>query len=180
MQTTVICVASGPSLSGEDCDLIQVRNFPVITVNSSWSAVPSCQHIYAADCCWWEQYGEGITSQAARWCGDEFTARRFGINCLPTAIPGSFNSGQRAIELAIHLGARRVLLLGYDCSIRNGTHWHGNHALLSNPDKFSVARWQEEFTRLRAVAGDVEIINCSRFTRLTCFPRQSLETALSL
>ncbi|MCU3444303.1 phage holin family protein [Enterobacter asburiae] len=78
------------------------------------------------------------------------------------------------------IGASRVLLLGYDCSIRNGTHWHGNHAQLSNPDKFSVARWQDEFSRLRTVAGGVEIINCSRFTRLTCFPRQSLETALSL
>lgn len=180
MKTTVICIASGPSLSGEDCNLIQAVNYPVITVNSSWCAIPSCQHIYAADCCWWEEYGAGITSEAARWCGDEFTAKRFGINWLPPAIPGSFNSGQRAIELAIHLGASRVLLLGYDCSIHNGTHWHGNHALLSNPDKFSVARWQEEFSRLRAVAGDVEIINCSRFTRLTCFPRQSLETALSL
>lgn len=180
MQTTVICVASGPSLSSEDCELVQVINFPIITVNSSWSAIPSCQHIYAADCCWWEEYSAEITSEAARWCGDEFTARRFGINWLPSAIPGSFNSGQRAIELAIHLGAKRILLLGYDCSIRNGTHWHGNHALLSNPDKFSVVRWQDEFSRLHAVAGGVEIINCSRFTRLTCFPRQSLETALSL
>ncbi|MCU4097901.1 Protein of uncharacterised function DUF115 [Enterobacter hormaechei] len=177
---TVICIGSGPSLMISDCRLVIASELSVIAVNSSWRAAPLCQHIYAADCCWWEEYGSGITSAAARWCGDEFTARRFGINWLPSAIPGSFNSGQRAIELAIHLGASRVLLLGYDCSIRNGTHWHDNHALLSNPDKFSVARWQEEFSRLRAIAGDVEIINCSRFTRLTCFPRQSLETALSL
>ncbi len=177
---TIICIASGPSLTEHDCELASSSGYAVISVNSSWSAIPKCQHIYAADCCWWEEYGAGITSEAARWCGDEFTARRFGINWLPSAIPGSFNSGQRAIELAIHLKASRVLLLGYDCSIRNGTHWHGNHALLSNPDKFSVARWQDEFSRLRAVADGVEIINCSRFTRLTCFPRQSLETALSL
>ncbi|MEX1840928.1 hypothetical protein KMW40_10945 [Enterobacter cloacae] len=180
MHQSMICIASGPSLTNTDCELIINTRLPVIAVNSSWAAVSSCHHIYAADCCWWEEYGAGITSEAARWCGDEFTARRFGINWLPSAIPGSFNSGQRAIELAIHLGASRVLLLGYDCSIRHGTHWHGNHALLSNPNKFSVARWQDEFSRLRAVAGGVEIINCSRFTRLTCFPRQSLETALSL
>ncbi|HAS1050743.1 TPA: hypothetical protein I3790_003628 [Enterobacter cloacae] len=180
MSKTFICIASGPSLSPDDCTIALQSGIPVIAVNNSWIAVPRCSFIYAADCCWWEEYGAGITSEAARWCGDEFTARRFGINWLPSAIPGSFNSGQRAIELAIHLGASRVLLLGYDCSIRNGTHWHGNHALLSNPDKFSVARWQDEFSRLRAVAGGVEIINCSRFTRLTCFPRQSLETALSL
>ena len=180
MNKTFICVASGPSLTSDDCALSSNSSLPVITVNSSWFAIPACQHIYAADCCWWEENGAGIRSQAIRWCGDEFTARRFGINWLPSAIPGSFNSGQRAIELAIHLGASRVLLLGYDCSIRNGTHWHGNHDLLSNPDKFSVVRWQDEFSRLHAVAGGVEIINCSRFTRLTCFPRQYLETALSL
>lgn len=177
---TFACVASGPSLTAEDCKLLHKTGMITIAVNNSWRIVPFSSSIYAADCCWWEEYGAGITSNATRWCGDEFTARRFGINWLPSAIPGSFNSGQRAIELAIHLGASRVLLLGYDCSIRNGTHWHGNHALLSNPDKFSVARWQDEFSRLRAVAGGVEIINCSRFTRLTCFPRQSLETALSL
>ncbi|HCM9478401.1 hypothetical protein [uncultured Enterobacter sp.] len=177
---TFACVASGPSLTAPDCKLLHEAGIATIAVNNSWEVVPFSSSIYAADCCWWEEYGAGITSKAVRWCGDEFTARRFGINWLPSAIPGSFNSGQRAIELAIHLGACRVLLLGYDCSIRNGTHWHGNHALLSNPDKFSVARWQDEFSRLRAVAGGVEIINCSRFTRLTCFPRQSLETALSL
>lgn len=180
MQKTIVCVASGPSLTSSDCNLASCSGLPVIAVNNSWMAVKCYTHIYAADCCWWEEYGAGITSEAARWCSDEFTARRFGINWLPSAIPGSFNSGQRAIELAIHLGASRVLLLGYDCSIRNGTHWHGNHALLSNPDKFSVVRWQDEFSRLSAIAGGVEIINCSRYTRLTCFPRQSLETALSL
>lgn len=177
---TFACVASGPSLTTVDCQRVNEAKIATIAVNNSFERVPFCTYIYAADCCWWEEYGKVITSAAPRWCGDEFTARRFGINWLPSAIPGSFNSGQRAIELAIHLGASRVLLLGYDCSIRHGTHWHGNHALLSNPDKFSVARWQDEFSRLRTVADGVEIINCSRFTRLTCFPRQSLETALSL
>lgn len=177
---TIACVASGPSLESTDCQTLHRANIPIIAVNNSWCAVPYCSAIYAADCCWWEEYGEGITSQAARWCGDEFTARRFGLNWLPSAIPGSFNSGQRAIELAIHLGASRVLLLGYDCSLRNGTHWHGNHQLLANPDKFSVARWHDEFSRLQAIAGGAEIINCSRHSQLTCFPRQSLEAALSV
>lgn len=180
IMSVIICIASGPSLSYVECSIARSSGLPIIAVNNSWLAVPDSQNIYAADCCWWEEYGAGITSSATRWCGDEFTARRFGINWLPSAIPGSFNSGQRAIELAIHLGASRILLLGYDCSIRHGTHWHGNHQLLANPDKFSVAHWHDEFSRLKAIAGGIEIINCSRYTRLTCFPRQSLEAALSL
>ncbi|WP_213322585.1 motility associated factor glycosyltransferase family protein [Klebsiella aerogenes] len=179
MQYDIVCVASGPSLNQVDCALVCRSGLPVIAVNNSWVMVSTCQYIYAADCCWWEEYQRTITVPAERWCSDTFTARRFGINCLPSALPGSFNSGQRAIELAIHLGASRILLLGYDCSIRNGTHWHGNHPLLANPDQFSVSRWHDEFSRVKAAAGNTEIINCSRDTRLTCFPRQSLEAALS-
>ncbi|EPK3323114.1 hypothetical protein JAG44_000770 [Citrobacter koseri] len=147
-------------------------------MNSSWQATPFCAAIYAADCCWWEEHHRMIASSAERWCGDEFTARRFGINCFPSALPGSFNSGQRAIELAIHLGATTVLLVGYDCSIRRGVHWHGRHAQLANPDSFSVNSWQGEFERLKAWAHGVEIINCSRSTRLRCFPKMKLETAI--
>lgn len=178
--TSFICIASGPSLTPKDCMLAISSGYQIIAVNTSWQKVPKCQHIYAADCCWWEEHHSMIASSAKRWCGDEFTACRFGINCFLSALPGSYNSGQRAIELAIHLGASRILLLGYDCSIRHGIHWHGKHQLLANPDKFSVARWHDEFSRLHLIAGGAEIINCSRYTRLTCFPRQPLEAALSL
>ncbi|PNK93080.1 hypothetical protein CEQ28_023300 [Hafnia alvei] len=37
-----------------------------------------------------------------------------------------------------------MLLLGYDCSLASGTHWHGNHVTLRNPDATSVSRWHED------------------------------------
>lgn len=178
MKQVIACVASGPSLTSDDCQMLSQANIPTIAVNSSWQAAPFSFAIYAADCCWWEENHGTINSPAERWCGDAFTARRFGINCLPSALPGSFNSGQRAIELAIHLGAKTVLLAGYDCSLRHGVHWHGKHAQLANPDAFSVNRWQSEFEQLKARARGVEIINCSRSTLLRCFPKMKLETAL--
>jgi hypothetical protein len=180
MQVTIACVASGPSLSSPDCQKLLEAHIPIIAVNNSWRAAPFCSAIYAADCCWWEEYSGEITSPASRWCGDSFTANRFGIHHLDSKISGSFNSGQRAIELAIHLGATRVLLVGYDCSIRQGTHWHGQHQMLANPDNFSVNRWHEEFKRLQQQYPSIEILNCSRRTRLKCFPIMSLEAALSL
>ncbi|HBP8874091.1 TPA: hypothetical protein L6676_000324 [Escherichia coli] len=175
---TIACAASGPSLESTDCQTLHRANIPIIAVNNSWQAAPFCSAIYAADCCWWEEHNSTIASPADRWCGDAFTARRLGINYLPSALPGSFNSGQRAIELAIHLGAATVLLVGYDCSIRHGAHWHGRHTRLANPDSFSVNRWQDEFERLKAIFPGVEIINCSRSTRLRCFPKMKLETAI--
>lgn len=180
MSKTFICVGSGPSLTHEDCQKIQSVNIPTIAVNNSWRATPFCTVVYAADCCWWEAYSDEITIPAERWCGDSFTAKRFGINYFSSKIPGSFNSGQRAIELAIHMGASRVLLVGYDCSVRKGTHWHGRHALLANPDSFSVNLWHDEFKRLQQEHPSIEILNCSRRTRLKCFPLMSLEAALML
>lgn len=180
MTETIICVASGPSLSRDACELAASSGYKIITVNNSWQIVPRCSFIYAADCCWWEENNALITSDAERWCGDEFTSHRFGINCLKSALSGSFNSGQRAIELAIHLGAKRIILLGYDCTLRNGIHWHGTHQLLANPDRFSINRWHVEFEQLRCWAGGIEIINCSPQTRLKAFPALPLEVALSL
>ncbi|OSK27555.1 hypothetical protein EAMG_05372 [Escherichia coli M056] len=176
---TMACVASGPSLTPEDCLAVHQADIPIIAVNNSWLAAPYCSAIYAADCCWWESCHNVLPPSAERWCGDAFTARRFGIRCFSSALPGPFNSGQRAVELAIHFGASRILLLGYDCSLRYGTHWHGKHRFLANPDKFSVASWHDEFSRLKAVSEGVRIINCSRYTQLNCFPRQTLEMALS-
>jgi hypothetical protein len=176
---TVVCVASGPSLTPSDCAQVAASGLPVVAVNNSWRLIPSCTVIYAADCCWWEQYHGEITNGTERWCGDSFTAERFNLAQLESQLPGNFNSGQRAIELAIYHGARRVLLVGYDCSIRFGAHWHGAHVGLANPDAMSVARWHDEFRQLRDWAVGIEIINCSRRTRLRCFQRQSLEAALS-
>lgn len=84
---------------------------------------------------------------------------------------GAYNSGQLAIKLAAQLGAERVILLGYDCSLSSGIHWHGAHGDgLDNPDAAEVNRWHSDFASLRAELAGIEIINASRHTELTCFP----------
>jgi len=90
------------------------------------------------------------------------------------------NSGAAAISLAMYRGAKRVVMLGYDCQHTGGkAHWHGNHPRgLGNAG--SYRRWAESFVNLaRDAARDgVEVINCSRETALTCFPRADLEATL--
>lgn len=88
------------------------------------------------------------------------------------------NSGCGAISLACFAGARRVLMLGYDCQKTGGkTHWHGDHPKgLGNAG--SVHKWPAQFASLKAKMSGVEIINCSRETALTVFPRASLEQTL--
>lgn len=179
--TTFICIASGPSLTASDCRLAIASGHPVIAVNSTITLVPDCDHLFAADCSWWDKYHGTLKTAAKRWTVSCRAHLRYGVNLFRAPNNDSFNSGQRAVQLAAHLGATRIILLGYDCSLAGGTHWHGNHPDgLKNPDGESIRRWQGEFQRLAdGLAPGITVINASRRTSLTCFPRQPLRDALS-
>ncbi len=178
MSVVVIC-ASGPSLTPADCSLAVESGLPVIAVNSTWRAVPDCTHIYAGDLRWWDINFPSLPERAARWTCNVRAQKRYGINLFPTNTSETFNSGQRAIRFAHWLGAENIILLGFDCSISNGSHWHGDHISLDNPTPANVARWRCEFDLLaQQMRGSVNIINSSRQTELQCFRRLSLSAAL--
>jgi hypothetical protein len=177
--TVFIICASGPSLSLDDCKQALNSGYPLIAVNSSWRAVPECKFIYAGDLSWWELNVPDLPESPERWTCNIRAQKRFGLNLFPTDTTGTFNSGQRAILFAEYLGATSIILLGYDCSIESGSHWHGDHISLSNPTPGNIARWHGEFSRVAdELAGRVKIINCSRTTALTCFPQMPLDEAL--
>jgi len=83
------------------------------------------------------------------------------------------------VSLAIARGAKRVILVGYDMQRTNGmSHWHGDHPKgLGNAGK--IAEWPAEFERMAKKNPGIEIVNCSRETALTCFPRRGLEEMLN-
>lgn len=179
MKKTFICVASGPSLTSNDCALASGSGYPVIAVNSSWRAVPDCQHIFAADFAWWQQYHDSLASSAERWTQSKRASIRYDVKLFRPSENGPFNSGQRAIQLAAHLGAEKVILLGYDCTLAHGTHWHGHHpATMHNPLPREVGRWHDDFSSLVYLLPGVEIINASRHTALTCFRLSTLEAEI--
>ncbi len=92
---------------------------------------------------------------------------------------GGGNSGYQAVNLALHFGASRVILLGYDMQFSGKRkHWHPDHGgKMHNPDQRLMDGWVRRFAEL-AKEATATIINCTRETALTCFPRQALETAL--
>ena len=92
------------------------------------------------------------------------------------------NSGAGAIALAAARGAHRIVLLGFDCQHTGGRrHWHGDHpaGTAGNAAPSTVAKWPAQFAELRDRLGRIEIINCSRETALTVFPRKPLREALT-
>ena len=105
--------------------------------------------------------------------------KRHQLKDFPTDTGCTFNSGQRAILLAHWLGASAIILLGFDCSIADGSHWHGEHPELDNPTMDNIRRWRGEFDRTASLlSGKVKIFNSSRKTALTCFPKLPVSEAL--
>ncbi len=188
---TLACLGGGPSLTPADVDALRGR-VPVIAINDAYKLAPWADVLYACDAKWWAWH-QGVPSfagpkysidgHAGRWPGVQVlknTGTR-GLELAPTGLRTGRNSGHQAINLAVHLGATRVLLLGYDMSpAKDGKqHWFGTH-----PDKqpSPYRLMLTEFKGLRAhlAAAGVTVVNCSRRTVLEEFERAPLERELAL
>ncbi len=193
---TVVCFAGGPSLTRADVDYCRDHGaqhgpFAAIAVNNAFQLAPWADVLYAADRKWWHWFKGApdfrglkfaLEPGAERWSGVTVLKNTGydGLELDPGGLRTGGNSGYQAINLAIHLGAARILLLGYDLTLgpKGETHWHGPH-----PDggvRFNPERWVPNFETLLAPlkALGVKVINCSRRTMLTCFPQQPIHEAL--
>lgn len=101
----------------------------------------------------------------------------------PPLIHRGSNSGYQAVNLALHLWVKRIVLLGFDMnnSHTGASHWHGGHeGRLANPTEHNFYQWRRAFGE--AVAdierAGVDIVNASRYTSLECFRKVSLEDVL--
>jgi hypothetical protein len=184
--STVVCIGSGPSLTQADVDAVRGRA-KVIAVNDAYRLAPWADALYACDAKWWRWHdgaqafaGEKWAMQrpSARWPGVKIL-RNTGANGLetnPTGLRTGRNSGYQAINLAVHKGARRIILLGYDMS-GGRQHFFGEH-----PDRTGApfASCLRAFATLvePLQARGIEIVNCTRKTALVCFPLLPLEEAL--
>lgn len=179
----IVCIASGPSLTAEDCDLVLESGLPTIAVNCSWEIANFAHVIYAGDPQWWVAHHDSINVSANKWSCSASTCDRYrDVNLFKVGNQAhiiGWNSGMRAIELAKYFGASKVILLGYDCSVKNGIHWHGPHIKTNNPNEAICLKWQKQFARIKKEIG-VPVINCSRYTELTCFEKSTLEDELCL
>lgn len=182
---TVVCIASGPSLTAQDCEAAQAAGHPAIVTNSSFRAAPWADILFGHDSRWWKAHLAEV--KASGFAGRLLTASPVGGNLgLETTHHSAWlrsypNSGAAAIGIAIAAGALRVVLLGFDCGFGPGgkRHWHADHpAGMSNC--ISIAAWPRHFKLVAqdAEKAGVEVLNASRATALRCFARVDLAEAL--
>lgn len=186
---TAVVIASGPSLTRDDCFDVGLSPAMVIAVNCSFRMAPWADVVYMGDMMAVKTY----TTEARRLCPNaEFwstcsveghgkwhrvkgsTEPGLGSN---GAIALGGNSGYQAVCLAALFGAKRIALLGFDmhAGADGAKHWHPDHpAPCVQYQPF--AEWIHKFESLAksAKAADIDIVNCSRATALTCFRRGEL------
>lgn len=181
---TVVCIASGPSGTREDCELVRAAGHPVIVTNTMFQWCPWADALYAFDAKWWRVYHEEVkTTFAGRKFGGTLVCGNYGAE-VTAGVPWFrqfSNTGACATSLALSGKPARVVLLAYDGGFwEDGKkHSHGDHpAPLGNAS--SVVNWAQQFDALAKYAAQAgtPVLNASRRSRLTCFPKVELEDVL--
>lgn len=197
-QSTIVCLGCGPSLTQADVDYVrgQAR---VIAINDAVQLAPWADVLYACDSKWWgwATHKDSKKPAALRLAVKQFAGLRYaldpnaslhrgvqvlkkgktnGLALSADTLNTGMNSGHQAINLAYHLGAARIVLLGYDLQRgpKGQSHFFGEH-----PDRVRppLHRYAEHFPSLvePLKQAGVQIVNCSRSTSITCFPKALLE-----
>lgn len=179
-RATVAILCSGPSLTAEDASA--VSHLRTYVTNSTIYMVPWADSIVGYDYAWWRDNIDRVLKIAPNSVRYSMlkTPRHWGVNCLRgwSDVAKCGNSGSLAVALAAIQGAKNILLLGADCSLKDGYHWHGEHPGLKNC--LTVDRWPRHFAEAGKIAArnGCRIINCSRKTKLDCFQRMDLREAI--
>lgn len=91
-------------------------------------------------------------------------------------VGGGANSGFQALNMAFLMGFNHILLLGYDMQ---GDHFFGNHPEeLNRPSYYD--KMIECFNTINTKSLGITVLNCSRQSRLECFPKVDLDKALEM
>jgi hypothetical protein len=108
-----------------------------------------------------------------------------GISTVPTMVSWNGNSGGAAISVAVHAGAKRIMLLGFDMSLngKNNQHWHDLYKRGTNPNlkKMPFNRHLQGFPFIAKDAKrlGIEVINVSPESKIDVFRKVSLKEFIS-
>jgi hypothetical protein len=199
---TFVCIAGGPSLTPAMVEAVQDRvengsKVRVIAVNNAYALAPWADVLYFCDCKWWQWHHKKVgdwKGLIVRLDGGLYNfgdprlkvmrnVETSGLCAARDGLNTGRNSGYQAINLAVHLGAKRIVLLGYDmhAPLVNGrpkSHWFGDHPGGTSPSVYSqMLPWFETLVKPLAERG-IEVVNATPGSKIGCFPKKSLQDAL--
>ena len=181
------CIASGPSLTQEDVDFCKGKG-AVYAVNDVYKIAPWSDVFYAADYSWWEVHNSNFLGR--KFTVSDKAAQEFGLSLIPGKstidwsespdfIATGGNSGFQAMNLAAIHGAKKIILLGFDYGYKSDTpkHFFGEHPAKINRGS-DYREWLDRINKA-SLKIKIPVLNCSKQSAITCFPKMSLEDALA-
>lgn len=184
-------LGSGPSIAYSGVD--RIRGAKVIAVNCSVRLAPFADVLFFSDTHWFVRFRREVET----FTGMIVTVSEKAASAMPgrarlvsaeyaKGFPPAGSafiregkcSGQRAISLAVALGARRIVLLGFDMrEIEGETHFHDEY-------RNDLSRYREHFLpdftgwNCDAQARGVTIVNATPGSALTEFPVSTVDEEL--
>lgn len=199
---TAVIIGGGSSLTVADCSYVRGRarviaikeaavcSLPNVTPPAPWADV-----LYSAEYKFWKfekgapgfkglKYTIEQSEGDPQWVWPDVQLLRNtgaeGLETDPSGLRTGYCSGAQAINLAAHLGVSKIVLLGFDCwTGPSSANWFGHHP--NHTD--CTTRYPLFLQGLASMAeplkaAGIEVVNCSRFTVLSAFPRMALEDVL--
>lgn len=125
MRSTIICVATGPSLTPQQVEIARTKG-RLFACNNAYMLAPDCELLYGCNTEWWAHYWPEVNQlPCEKWTTNREAADRFQINWIaeknapglstdPSVIHHGHGSGFSLVSMAHRAGATRIALLGYD------------------------------------------------------------------
>lgn len=171
---TFFLLAPGESLTAEQCESVRGKGY-IIAVSDAVRLAPFADALVAADSKWWRK----------RLFVPDFKGRKFSANknlrnieelpVFDSFINRGSNSGVLAMYAARLLGAREIVLVGYDM---HGTHFFGPHEdglPNTTPERFATfVTYFERMAKLLKSEG-IKAWNATPGSSLKVFPEAPLE-----
>ena len=187
MDKWAVIIATGPSRNNADTYALRHVG-TTAAVNCGVFYAPWAKYLFAADAVWWRYYTPKINwyrgHRISRSHRGPHIEQWRGRNWPRTG----GNSGHMAIQYAVDQGAKYVALLGFDQSKTGGkAHCHIDHpkqtqdgARTNMANAGGIAAWPRlmDKTAVDLQQRGIEVVNLSRATALTCFPRLTVEQFL--
>lgn len=187
----VYIVGGGPSLKGFNWDRLKGKH--TIAINKAYKVVPWSEVLYWTDARFyrWNKHdidslkGIKITCRNAPSLAPDVvlltTSGRTGIDKRPNFIRAGNNSGFAAINVAFHLGVKKIYLLGFDMeSSDRNTHWHEGYGI-RHDHKIYERNMISNFDGIHELlkTEGIELWNANPKSKLKSIPKCKLEDALN-
>jgi len=190
---TIFIIGGGPSLKGFDFRTLSGKR--TIAINKALLYMTDPDAVYWTDGRFYTWFKNEVDSfkglKFALRPGSQYTCdikvlrkgKPYGLESDPQTLAHGFNSGYAAINLAYHLGAKRIVLLGFDMEEDGkNTHFHDGYPARSTGNKMYIEKFLPGFKQLydEIRLKGIEIINASPNSRLKVFPKITLAQAANL